>query len=95
MKRSSLAPAALPRALTGARIAAAVAVIGAVFAEWSGSDAGLGHALLSANGQLLTARAFACVVLLFALAVALYELFALLERRLVGWAPRPDTPGGP
>ncbi|HEX8102501.1 MAG TPA: ABC transporter permease subunit, partial [Solirubrobacteraceae bacterium] len=89
------APAALPQALTGARIAAAVAVIGAVFAEWSGSDAGLGHALLYANGQLLTARAFACVVLLFALAVALYELFALLERRLVGWAPRPDPHGGP
>ena len=89
------APAALPQALTGARIAAAVAVIGAVFAEWSGSDAGLGHALLYANGQLLSARAFACVVLLFALAVALYELFARLERRLVGWAPRTDHHGGP
>ena len=89
------APAALPRAFTGARLAAAVAVIGAVFAEWAGSEAGLGHALLNANAQLLTPRAFACVVLLFVLAVALYELFALLERRLVTWAPRPDSPGGP
>jgi NitT/TauT family transport system permease protein/putative hydroxymethylpyrimidine transport system permease protein len=87
------APAALPQAFTGARIAAAVAVIGAVFAEWAGSEAGLGHALLTANGQLLTPRAFACVVLLFALAVALYELFALLERRLLGWKPNPS--GGP
>ena len=91
------APAALPQAFTGARIAAAVAVIGAVFAEWAGSEAGLGHALLTANGQLLTARAFACVVLLFALAIALYELFALLERRLVDWLPdpHPDLAGGP
>jgi len=89
------APAALPQAFTGARIAAAVAVIGAVFAEWAGSEAGLGHALLTANGQLLTARAFACVVLLFALAIALYELFAVLERRLVDWLPTPETPGGP
>lgn len=87
------APAALPQAFTGARIAAAVAVIGAVFAEWAGSESGLGHALLTANGQLLTARAFACVVLLFALAIALYELFALLERRLLGWTPDPS--GGP
>ena len=87
------APAALPQAFTGARIAAAVAVIGAVFAEWAGSESGLGHALLTANGQLLTARAFACVVLLFALAIALYELFALLERRLLGW--KPDPSGGP
>jgi len=78
---------ALPQAFTGIRIAAAVAVIGAVFAEWAGSEAGLGHALLTANGQLLTPRAFACVFLLFALAIALYELFALLERRFVDWLP--------
>ncbi len=89
------APAALPQAFTGARIAAAVAVIGAVFAEWAGADAGLGHALLTANAQLLTPRAFACVFLLFALAIALYEAFALLERRLVDWTPRTEPPGGP
>jgi len=79
------APAALPAAFTGLKVAAAVSVIGAVFAEWAGSDAGLGHALLTANGQLETARAFAATVLLFALAVALYGLFALLERRVVRW----------
>jgi NitT/TauT family transport system permease protein/putative hydroxymethylpyrimidine transport system permease protein len=88
------APAALPAAFTGARIAAAVAVIGAVFAEWAGSDAGLGHALLTANGQLETARAFAATLLLFALAVALYGAFAALERRVVDWTPRSE-PGGP
>jgi NitT/TauT family transport system permease protein/putative hydroxymethylpyrimidine transport system permease protein len=86
-------PSALPAAFTGVRVAAAVAVIGAVFAEWAGSDAGLGHLLLTANGQLLTARAFAATVLLIALAVALYGAVALLERRIVDWTPRPD-PGG-
>src|SRR5215217_6916347 len=79
------APSALPAAFTGMKVAAAVAVIGAVFAEWSGSDAGLGHALLTYNGQLQTARAFAATFLLFALAVALYGAFALLERRVVRW----------
>jgi putative hydroxymethylpyrimidine transport system permease protein len=87
-------PSALPSAFTGVRVAAAVAVIGAVFAEWAGSDAGLGHAVLTANGQLETARAFAATVLLFALAVLLYGAVALLERRLVSWTPRTD-PGGP
>jgi putative hydroxymethylpyrimidine transport system permease protein len=86
-------PSALPATFTGIKIAAAVAVIGAVFAEWSGSDAGLGHALLTANGQLATARAFAATLLLFLLAVALYGAFALLERRVVDWTPR-TTPGG-
>ena len=79
------APAALPATFTGLKVAAAVSVIGAVFAEWAGSDSGLGHALLTANGQLETARAFAATFLLFALAVGLYGLFALLERRVVTW----------
>jgi putative hydroxymethylpyrimidine transport system permease protein len=79
------APAALPAAFTGLKVAAAVSVIGAVFAEWAGSDAGLGHALLTANGQLETARAFAATFLLFMLAVSLYGAFALLERRVVRW----------
>jgi putative hydroxymethylpyrimidine transport system permease protein len=79
------APAALPAAFTGMKVAAAVAVIGAVFGEWAGSDRGLGHTLLLANGQLETARAFAATVLLFALAILLYGAFALLERRVVNW----------
>lgn len=87
-------PSALPATFTGVKIAAAVAVIGAVFAEWSGSSEGLGHALLTANGQLATARAFAATLLLFLLAVCLYGAFALLERRVAGWTPR-STPGAP
>ena len=88
------APASLPHAFTGLKIAAAVAVIGAVFGEWTGSSEGLGHTVLVAGGQLETDRAFAATALLFILAIALYGLFALLERRVVSWAPR-NRPGGP
>ena len=87
-------PAAMPQFFTGLKVAAAVSVIGAVFAEWSGSDEGLGNTLRIATGQLETPRAFAAVVLLFALAIALYGAFALAERKLVAWAPRHE-PGGP
>lgn len=87
-------PSALPAAFTGLKIAAAVAVIGAVFAEWTGSSAGLGHGLLVATGQLEVPRAFAAAFLLFALAIALYGAVALAERRVLRWAPRHD-PGGP
>lgn len=86
------APAALPQAFTGIKIAAAVAVIGAVFAEWAGSEAGLGRSVLIASGQLETARAFAATFLLFVLAIAVYGAFALLERRVVDWIPR-NRPG--
>jgi NitT/TauT family transport system permease protein/putative hydroxymethylpyrimidine transport system permease protein len=86
-------PSAMPRAFTGLRVGAAVSVIGAVFAEWSGSENGLGHSVLISSGQLESARTFAATVLLFALAIALYGAFALAERRLLPWAPRSDRKG--
>ncbi len=79
------APAALPRAFTGLRVAAAVSVIGAVFAEYNGSENGLGHLVLVSLAQLESARTFAATLLLFALALALYGAFALAERRAITW----------
>jgi putative hydroxymethylpyrimidine transport system permease protein len=79
------APSALPYAFSGAKVAVAVAVIGAVFAESSGASAGLGHLIDQANGQLLTARAFAAMAVLSAMAIGLFALLSLLERRLITW----------
>jgi NitT/TauT family transport system permease protein/putative hydroxymethylpyrimidine transport system permease protein len=79
-------PAALPGALSGAKIAVAIAVIGAVFAEYAGSSEGLGNVILQAVPQLETARAYAAVALLAALAILLFSLLALAERLLVPWA---------
>ncbi len=81
-------PAALPFLLSGAKIAAVISVIGAVFGEWSGADEGLGHLILIAQGQLQTARVFAAVVVLSALALILFGALALIERRLAWWDPR-------
>ncbi len=75
-------PAAAPAALSGARIALAIAVIGAVFAEYAGSEAGLGHLILQATPQLETARAWAAVVVLAAFAVTLFFTLAAAERLL-------------
>lgn len=79
------APTSLPYVFSGARIAAAVALIGAVFAEWAGSDSGLGHMILQDNAQLQTARVFAAVVVLAAIAITLFALLAVAERRMVTW----------
>ncbi len=79
------ARSALPQAFTGLRIAAAVSVIGAFFAEWAGSEEGLGHVVLVSYNQLESARTFAATFLLFALAMLLYGAFALAERRVITW----------
>jgi putative hydroxymethylpyrimidine transport system permease protein len=86
-------PAALPGLFSGAKIAVAVAVIGAVFAEQSGSSSGLGHLIQQAVPQLLTARAYAAVLILSTFAIALFGLLALAERFALPWAH--DTRGGP
>lgn len=79
------APTALPYLLSGARIAVAVAVIGAVFGEWAGSNEGLGHQMLLDNAQLEVPRLFAALAVLSAMAISLFSLLALLERRLAWW----------
>jgi putative hydroxymethylpyrimidine transport system permease protein len=78
-------PGALPAVFSGARIAATYAAVGAVFGEWAGSSAGLGFVMLQAQPALLTARIFAAVLILCALALTLYAVVSLAERLLVPW----------
>jgi ABC-type nitrate/sulfonate/bicarbonate transport system permease component len=87
------APAALPALFSGARIAVAVAVIGAVLAEQAGSSEGLGHLILQAIPQFETARAYAAVVVLSAFAIALFGALTLAERSLLPWARRSTGDG--
>jgi ABC-type nitrate/sulfonate/bicarbonate transport system permease component len=81
-------PAALPSVFTGAKIAVAVSVIGSVFAEWNGSNSGLGYVILQSLPQLLAARGVAAVVILSLFAIALFSLLALAERLALPWAYR-------
>jgi len=80
-------PYSLPYFFSGARISIAVAVIGAVFGEWAGSDEGLGHLMLVDNAQLEVPRLFAAIVVLSLMAIALYGVLALLEHE-AGWWKR-------
>jgi ABC-type nitrate/sulfonate/bicarbonate transport system permease component len=79
------APTALPYFFSGAKIAAAVAVIAALFGEWVGAESGLGVLIREDNAQLATARVFAAVLILSIMALALFALLALAERRVVTW----------
>jgi putative hydroxymethylpyrimidine transport system permease protein len=80
-------PGALPAIFSGARVAATYAAVGAVFGEWAGSSSGLGFVILQAQPALDTARIFAAVLILSALALCLYALVTLAERLLVPWQP--------
>jgi putative hydroxymethylpyrimidine transport system permease protein len=85
-------PAALPAAISGARIALAVGVIGAYIAETStatsGPYPGLGREIDADINALQTSRAYAAAVVLFVFAIACFYTLALVERRLAPWAHR-------
>ncbi len=85
-------PASLPYTVSGAKIAIAIAVIGAVFGEWAGADQGLGHLMLVDNAQLEVPRLFAAIFVLSAMAMLLFGAVSLLERRW-GWWRRPAPAG--
>jgi ABC-type nitrate/sulfonate/bicarbonate transport system permease component len=79
------APNALPFTFSGAKIGVTFAPIAAVFGELAGANSGLGVLIREDVAQLETARLFASALLLSAMAVVLYALIALAERRIVTW----------
>ena len=71
-------PAAMPNLLSGIRLAAVYAPIGAVIGEWVGSSQGLGYLMLLANGRVKTDLMFAALFTLGFLSMSLYGLITLL-----------------
>jgi NitT/TauT family transport system permease protein len=83
-------PASLPVFLGGLRIGATLSVIGAVVGEFVGADRGLGFLINVGRGMYDTALVFVAVFTLIAMALSLYGLVVLMERRLLSWQQRPD-----
>lgn len=80
-------PSALPYLFSGARISLNLALIGAVIAEWTGADRGLGRVILVANANLDLATLFAAVLLLAAIGIAANAAVGSAERRVLHWHP--------
>lgn len=83
-------PAALPAALSGARIALAVGVIGAFIAETttptSGAYAGLGREILTDAAGFQAPRAYAATAVLFVFAITCFHALAIAEHRIAPWS---------
>jgi ABC-type nitrate/sulfonate/bicarbonate transport system permease component len=78
-------PGALPSLFSGVRIAVAYSVIGAIFAEYVGSEAGLGFYMLQKAHGFATAAVLAAIVVTALLSLALFGLVALVERLALPW----------
>jgi NitT/TauT family transport system permease protein len=81
-------PSAVPALVEGHKVATALAVIGAVVAEFvagSGGAQGLAWRIIESANRLQTARVFAALVTLAVMAALLYALVDILERRILAW----------
>lgn len=76
-------PGALPYIFAGMKVAAILAVAGAIVGEFLGSDRGLGYLMLQVQVTLDTAAMFMAVILITVIGGLLYMLVLLLERLLV------------
>jgi NitT/TauT family transport system permease protein len=52
------------------------------------ANEGIGYLLISAGSSMQMGLAFAGLVVIGVMAMAMYELFAIVEKRTTGWAHR-------
>ena len=81
-------PRSMPYFYGSLKIAITLAFVGTVLAEMTAGDSGNGYLMQTAGSQQRMPLAFAGLVVIGVMAMAMYELFSLLEKRSTGWAHR-------
>ena len=81
-------PRSMPFFFASLKVSITLAFVGTVVSEISASNAGIGYLMMSAASSLKTALMFAGVIVISVMAMAMYEVFAWLEKRVTGWAHR-------
>lgn len=79
-------PNALPYVLSALKITATAVVVGAIVGEFVASQAGLGNVIVTSQTNLNTALAFAALVWISVIGLALYGAVGLAARWFAPWA---------
>jgi NitT/TauT family transport system permease protein len=81
-------PRSMPYFYGSLKVAITLAFVGTTVSEMTASNEGIGYLLISAGSSMQMGLAFAGLVVVGAMAMAMYELFSVVERRTTGWAHR-------
>jgi NitT/TauT family transport system permease protein len=81
-------PRSMPYFYGSLKVAITLAFVGTVLAEMTAGDSGIGYLMQTAGSQQRLPLAFAGLVVIGAMAMAMYELFSWIEMRTTGWAHR-------
>jgi NitT/TauT family transport system permease protein len=78
-------PHALPSIFAGSKVAVSLALVGTIVGEFVAGGAGLGSAILTAQGTFDSAQVFAAILLLGVIGTILFYSIDFIERWLLPW----------
>lgn len=81
-------PRSMPYFYASLKVAITLAFVGTTVSEMTAANEGIGYLLISAGSSMQMGLAFAGLAVVGAMAMGMYELFAVVERRTTGWAHR-------
>jgi len=81
-------PRSMPYFYGSLKVAITLAFVGTTVSEMTAANEGIGYLLISAGSSMQMGLAFAGLLVVGAMAMAMYELFSVIEKRTTGWAHR-------
>ena len=81
-------PRSLPYFYGSLKVAITLAFVGTTVSEMTAANEGIGYLLISAGSSMQMGLAFAGLVVVGIMAMAMYELFSVVEKRTTAWAHR-------
>ena len=81
-------PRSMPYFYASLKVAITLAFVGTTVSEMTAANEGIGYLLISAGSSMQMGLAFGGLVVIGAMAMIMYELFAVLEKRTTAWAHR-------
>lgn len=85
-------PSALPAFFSGLKLSATYSVMGAVIAEWLGSEKGLGVMMTLASHSFRTDRVFVAILFIILLSTSFFVIISTIERKVLFWQGRRREP---
>jgi NitT/TauT family transport system permease protein len=84
-------PRSMPYFFASLKVAITLAFVGTVISETLASNDGIGYLMMAAGSSMRMPLVFAGLFVIGVMAMVMYEFFAVLERRMTGWAHRGIT----
>src|SRR3954469_19685956 len=81
-------PRSLPYFFASLKVAITLAFVGSVISETIASNQGIGTLMVQASSSFRIPLVFAGLIVIAVMGIAIYAVFAAVERRMTGWATR-------